>query len=94
VSQTTDPRSMRLAGMRRMIAEKMQASLCDGAQLSYHPNLDASPLVAAWRGWREAGAAVGCEDLMMRVRRPVWPGNRRSTPSPMTTKRAILRWCT
>lgn len=85
---------MRLAGMRRMIAEKMQASLCDGAQLSYHPNLDASPLVAAWRGWREAGAAVGCEDLMMRVRRPVWPGNRRSTPSPMTTKRAILRWCT
>lgn len=94
MSQTTDPRSMPLAGMRRMIADKMPATLCDGAQLGYHADLDASALVTAWRAWREAGAAVGCEDLMMRVRRPVRPSNRRSTPSSMTTKRAILRWCT
>jgi len=58
-------RSLRLSGMRRMIADKMQQSLRETAQVSYHAEADASELVAARNAWREAGTRVGYEDLII-----------------------------
>ena len=59
--------SIRLTAIRRMIAEKMHASLRDSAQLSYHADLDATLMVAARQAWRARGTQVGYEDLVAKV---------------------------
>ena len=57
---------IKLSGIRALIASKMQSSLKNTAQLSYHCNADASALLEARQAWRDAGAMkVGFEDLLM-----------------------------
>ena len=59
--------SIRLTAVRRMIAEKMHASLQSSAQLSYHADVDATALVQARTAWRERGVGVGYDDLLAKV---------------------------
>ena len=66
MSEPTD-RISRLTGMRRMIATKMQRSLRETAQLSYHAEAEASELVRARTAWRQTGARVSYEDLLIAV---------------------------
>ncbi|WP_417318805.1 2-oxo acid dehydrogenase subunit E2 [Emcibacter sp.] len=58
---------VRLAGMRGMIADKMQESLQSSAQLSYHCDCDASSLVAARAKLKQAGSPVSIEDLLIKA---------------------------
>ncbi|MFK8022186.1 MAG: 2-oxo acid dehydrogenase subunit E2 [Pseudomonadales bacterium] len=57
--------SIRLSGARGMIAKKMQASLQDSAQLSYHAEFVADELIAARQAWKAAGHKIGYEDLFI-----------------------------
>ena len=63
----TEDRTVRLAGMRGMIADKMQESLQTSAQLSYHCDCDAGNLVAARTKLKEAGSSVSIEDLLIKA---------------------------
>jgi pyruvate/2-oxoglutarate dehydrogenase complex dihydrolipoamide acyltransferase (E2) component len=65
--------SIRLTAVRRMIAEKMHASLHTSAQLSYHADVDATALVQARAAWRERGVGVGYDDLLAKVIADVVP---------------------
>ncbi|MEQ9661887.1 MAG: 2-oxo acid dehydrogenase subunit E2 [Parasphingopyxis sp.] len=56
---------IRIAGIRRIIAEKMLDSLSNSAQLSYHATVRADRLVAARKEWLAAGVEVGIEDLIL-----------------------------
>ncbi|RIV86011.1 2-oxo acid dehydrogenase subunit E2 [Aurantiacibacter zhengii] len=54
-----------LRGPRRMIADKMVASLREAAQLTHHATAQASALVAAKQSCADAGENVSIEDLVM-----------------------------
>jgi len=57
---------IKLSGIRALIASKMQASLKNTAQLTYHCRADVSSLLEARKAWRDAGEdKVGYEDLLM-----------------------------
>lgn len=58
-------RSVRLAGMRGMIAAKMMESLATTAQLSFHSDCDASALLACRDALRREARAGGIEDLVI-----------------------------
>ena len=53
--------------MRAIIAAKMQASLRDLAQLSFHEEVDASALVAYCDAAKQQGVKVSCEDLIVKL---------------------------
>lgn len=54
-----------LRGMRAMIADKMQKSLHESAQLTHHARCDASALLAKKRALADQGDKVSVEDLLM-----------------------------
>lgn len=54
-----------LRGVRGMIAEKMQKSLAEAAQLTHHAQFDASALNAKKAALAEAGTKVSVEDLLI-----------------------------
>jgi len=56
-----------LKGMRGMIAKKMQSSLQDHAQLSYHAEFDATQFLQVRSNYKQQGHAVGYEDLFVSV---------------------------
>lgn len=55
----------KLRGPRRMIADKMVASLHDAAQLTHHASANASALIAAKRARDEQADRTSIEDLAM-----------------------------
>jgi pyruvate dehydrogenase E2 component (dihydrolipoamide acetyltransferase) len=55
---------IRLAGVRAMIARKMQESLQQSAQLTFSCDCDAGGLVRARADWKARGEPVGYEDLI------------------------------
>ncbi len=59
------PAPLRLAGIRGVIARRMQESLASTAQLSFFADADARPLLAAREAWKAAGHRVGIEDLVI-----------------------------
>ncbi|MDC0660569.1 2-oxo acid dehydrogenase subunit E2 [Leisingera sp. SS27] len=56
-----------LRGVRGMIADKMQKSLLEAAQLTHHASCNATNLLAAKARYAEAGTKVSIEDLLMQV---------------------------
>lgn len=62
---TVADRSVRLAGMRGMIAAKMVKSLQTAAQLTFHAECEADALLAARERLKRAGRSAGVEDLMI-----------------------------
>lgn len=54
-----------LRGMRGMIADKLQKSLLESAQVTHHAECDASVLVAWKERLRESGETVSIEDLLI-----------------------------
>ena len=63
----TATKTVRLTGLRGMIAQKMQESVAKTAQLSFLCDVDASALVAARSAWKAAEFKVGYEDLIIRA---------------------------
>ncbi|WP_020398622.1 2-oxo acid dehydrogenase subunit E2 [Kordiimonas gwangyangensis] len=60
----TDTKNVRLAGIRGIIARKMQESLQGSAQLSFHMDCDVSSLITAREAYSKAGRRVSYEDLI------------------------------
>jgi pyruvate dehydrogenase E2 component (dihydrolipoamide acetyltransferase) len=58
---------VKLAGIRGIIAQKMRESLEKTAQLSFFCDIDASALVRARGGWKQAGVKLGYEDLIAKA---------------------------
>ncbi|MDP3746479.1 MAG: 2-oxo acid dehydrogenase subunit E2 [Phenylobacterium sp.] len=52
----------RLAGVRRVIAQRMMQSLATTAQLTYQTDVDITELLARRGAWKAAGLRVGVED--------------------------------
>ena len=52
----------RLAGARRVIAQRMMQSLAASAQLTYHTDADVTELMARRTGWKARGAGISLED--------------------------------
>lgn len=61
----TQAKPLALRGMRKMIADKMHASLQQTAQLSYHIEVDASQLLSARAQLKQRGSQAGFEDLII-----------------------------
>jgi pyruvate dehydrogenase E2 component (dihydrolipoamide acetyltransferase) len=61
----TTLRTVKLAGMRGLIAKKMSESLARAAQLSFFCDVDATALVAARQAWKAADVPLGYEDLII-----------------------------
>ena len=55
----------RLGGVRKVIAERMLASLQSTAQLSYHADADVTELMARRSTWKAAGHAISLEDCLI-----------------------------
>ena len=55
----------RLGGVRKVIAERMLASLQSTAQLSYHGDADVTELMARRSTWKAAGHAISLEDCLI-----------------------------
>jgi pyruvate/2-oxoglutarate dehydrogenase complex dihydrolipoamide acyltransferase (E2) component len=65
---SSDPASMTpLSAVRRVIAERMMASLHGSAQLSYHADADVTDLLRSRQNWKTAGRAAGIEDCAIRA---------------------------
>ena len=62
---TTLPAAIKLTGVRRMIADKMCASLATSAQVTYHAEIDATELQAARTRCKALELRVGYEDLII-----------------------------
>ncbi|MEO0032129.1 MAG: hypothetical protein RIS94_1887 [Pseudomonadota bacterium] len=60
-------KTLKLAGIRGVIAQKMRESMENTAQLSFFCNIDASALVAARGAWKTAGEKIGFEDLVIKA---------------------------
>lgn len=58
-------KTLRLGGVRGMIADKMVESLHTAAQLTHHASAEASALLAEKARLAEAGEKVSVEDLLM-----------------------------
>ncbi|WP_424934275.1 2-oxo acid dehydrogenase subunit E2 [Amaricoccus macauensis] len=58
-------RTVRLSGVRGMIADKMMESLQTAAQLTHHGAADATALMAEKARLADAGVKVSVEDLLM-----------------------------
>lgn len=56
---------LRFAGVRGVIAERMQQSLATTAQLSFFADADAAALSTAREAWKAAGTRIGYEDLLI-----------------------------
>jgi len=52
----------RLAGARRVIAQRMMQSLATAAQLTYETEVDITELLARRSAWKAAGLRIGVED--------------------------------
>lgn len=65
--------TLRLTGVRGIIAKKMRESLESTAQLSFFCDIDASRLVAARLAWKNEGIKVGFEDLVIKALAGVLP---------------------
>jgi len=52
----------RLAGARRVIAQRMMQSLAASAQLTYHADADVTDLMARRAAWKARGVGVSLED--------------------------------
>ena len=55
----------RLSGVRKVIAQRMLASLHGTAQLTYHGDADVTALMARRREWKAAGHAISLEDCLI-----------------------------
>ncbi|WP_375209456.1 2-oxo acid dehydrogenase subunit E2 [Hyphomonas jannaschiana] len=55
----------RIGGVRKIIAERMLASLHSTAQLSYHGDADVTDLMARRSAWKTAGQAISLEDCLI-----------------------------
>lgn len=58
---------VKFEGIRGIIAQKMRESLEKTAQLSFFCDIDASALVGARDGWKQAGVKIGYEDLIAKA---------------------------
>jgi len=56
------PGPLRLAGARRVIAQRMVQSLAASAQLTYHTDADITDLMARRAAWKARGAKMSVED--------------------------------
>jgi pyruvate/2-oxoglutarate dehydrogenase complex dihydrolipoamide acyltransferase (E2) component len=56
------PSPVRLAGARRVIAQRMVQSLAASAQLTYHTDADITDLMARRAAWKARGAKMSVED--------------------------------
>lgn len=54
--------SNRLAGARRIIAQRMMQSLASSAQVTYHTDADITDLMARRAAWKARGAKISVED--------------------------------
>lgn len=63
----SDPKIVKLTGMRGIIARKMQESLSSAAQLTFHADCDATALVSVRNGMKGRGTPVSYEDLMCKA---------------------------
>lgn len=59
--------TLKFAGIRAIIAQKMTESLEKTAQLSFFCDIDASKLAAARDSWKAAGIKIGYEDLIAKA---------------------------
>lgn len=59
--------TLKLAGIRGIIAQKMAESLEKTAQLSFFCDIDVSALVAARGAWKDSGAKIGYEDMIAKA---------------------------
>lgn len=59
--------TVRLAGIRGIIAQKMSEGLAKTAQRSFFADLDASALVATRGRLKDAGKKIGYEDLVLKA---------------------------
>ena len=50
-----------LRGVRKVIADRMMASLQGSAQLTYHGDADVTTLMTLRRGWKEQGKSISLE---------------------------------
>ncbi len=57
--------AVRLRGVRKVIADRMQASLQSTAQLTYHADADITHLLAERRLWKEKGRLISLEDCLI-----------------------------
>lgn len=57
----------RLSGVRRFIADRMQQSLQQSAQLSYFAEADIGGVLAQREDWKRSGLRIGIEDCVIRA---------------------------
>tara|TARA_R100000365_G_C2748694_1_gene81370 strand:- start:14709 stop:15398 length:690 start_codon:yes stop_codon:yes gene_type:complete len=55
----------RLSGVRKVIAQRMLASLQGAAQLTYHGDADISALMTKRKAWKAAGHKISLEDCLI-----------------------------
>ncbi len=55
----------RIAGVRKVIADRMQASLQSTAQLTYHGDADVTELMSRRNSWKAAGRTISLEDCLI-----------------------------
>lgn len=88
---------IRIAGIRGIIARKMQESLQNSAQLTFSCDCDAGPLTDARTDWKARGVSVGYEDLiafaLVRVLRDFPTFNALETDKGVEVKEAIHIAC-
>ena len=89
--------TVRLAGIRGLIAQKMSESLAKTAQLSFFTDCDASALVRAREAHKARGAKIGFEDLVIKALAgllPAWPlFNAVETPEGIVPQAEIHVGC-
>ena len=57
--------TVRLSGVRKVIAQRMLASLHGAAQLTYHGDADVTALMTRRKDWKAAGHAISLEDCLI-----------------------------
>lgn len=88
---------IRIAGIRGVIARKMQESLQNSAQLTFSCDCDAGQLAAVRADWKTRGVQVGYEDLiafvLVRVLRDFPTFNALETDKGVEVKEAVHISC-
>lgn len=67
VATTDEPgvRKIRISGVRRFIADRMQESLTQAAQLTFHAEADLTQLVARRAAWKAESISIGIEECLI-----------------------------
>jgi pyruvate/2-oxoglutarate dehydrogenase complex dihydrolipoamide acyltransferase (E2) component len=60
-----NPQGQKLNGVRKVIAERMCASLQNTAQLTYHADADVTALMALRQAWKVEGRSPSLEDCLI-----------------------------